>query len=171
MLPLDLTVNLLFIGDIFASPGRRIVADHLQDIVEANPDELVSIVAEPCAHCWADPLALAAVLDRGEIPDTTSPQEDCKHCKGHGARRVVITPTDQLSPSARKLLKSVRQKPDGTIEVHMHDQLAASDQLNRMQGAYIERSVSVTAHVHVEPLKDMTPAEIAEMIVQQKRIG
>jgi 2',3'-cyclic-nucleotide 2'-phosphodiesterase len=29
-------MNLLFIGDIFASPGRRIVADHLQDIVETN---------------------------------------------------------------------------------------------------------------------------------------
>jgi len=29
-------VNLLFIGDIFASPGRRIVADHLADIVETN---------------------------------------------------------------------------------------------------------------------------------------
>ena len=29
-------MNLLFIGDIFASPGRRIVADHLADIVETN---------------------------------------------------------------------------------------------------------------------------------------
>src|SRR5262252_1344455 len=49
MLPLDLTVNLLFIGDIFASPGRRIVADHLQDIVEANRIDLVIANAENAA--------------------------------------------------------------------------------------------------------------------------
>src|SRR5207302_10940180 len=30
------SMNILFIGEIFGSPGRRIVADHLQDIVEAN---------------------------------------------------------------------------------------------------------------------------------------
>lgn len=98
------------------------------------------------------------------------PHESCPRCKGEGVQRVRVTPTDRLSPSALALLKGIRQKPDGTIEVMMHDQLAASDQLNRMQGAYIDRSVSVTAHVHVEPLRDMTPAEIAEMILQQKRI-
>ena len=49
MLPLDLTVNLLFIGDIFASPGRRIVADHLQDIVESNQIDLVIANAENAA--------------------------------------------------------------------------------------------------------------------------
>jgi len=49
MLPLDLIVNLLFIGDIFASPGRRIVADHLQDIVEANRIDLVIANGENAA--------------------------------------------------------------------------------------------------------------------------
>ena len=29
-------MHILFIGDIFAAPGRRIVADHLQDIRETN---------------------------------------------------------------------------------------------------------------------------------------
>jgi len=33
-------MNILFIGDIFASPGRAIVADHLQDIVETNHIDL-----------------------------------------------------------------------------------------------------------------------------------
>jgi hypothetical protein len=36
----------------------------LQEIVEANPDELVSVIAEPCKDCWPD-LARAAALDRG----------------------------------------------------------------------------------------------------------
>ncbi len=33
-------MNILFIGDIFAAPGRRIVADHLQDIVQTNQIDL-----------------------------------------------------------------------------------------------------------------------------------
>jgi hypothetical protein len=42
-------MNILFIGDIFASPGRRIVADHLQDIVETNAIELAIANAENAA--------------------------------------------------------------------------------------------------------------------------
>jgi 2',3'-cyclic-nucleotide 2'-phosphodiesterase len=34
-------MNILFVGDIFASPGRRIVADHLHDIVATNAIDLV----------------------------------------------------------------------------------------------------------------------------------
>jgi metallophosphoesterase (TIGR00282 family) len=33
-------MNILFIGDIFGSPGRRIVADHLQDIIKTNRIDL-----------------------------------------------------------------------------------------------------------------------------------
>jgi metallophosphoesterase (TIGR00282 family) len=42
-------MNILFIGDIFASPGRRIVADHFQDIVEANRIDLAIANAENAA--------------------------------------------------------------------------------------------------------------------------
>jgi 2',3'-cyclic-nucleotide 2'-phosphodiesterase len=42
-------MNILFIGDIFASPGRRIVADHLQDIVETNRIDLAIANAENSA--------------------------------------------------------------------------------------------------------------------------
>ncbi|HJT89103.1 MAG TPA: TIGR00282 family metallophosphoesterase [Bryobacteraceae bacterium] len=42
-------MNILFIGDIFASPGRRIVADHLQDIVETNAIDLAIANAENAA--------------------------------------------------------------------------------------------------------------------------
>lgn len=129
----------------------------LQDIIEADPGEVFRIVTEPCAFCWRDPLALAAAFDQaiasGEpLPDTKAPQPDCPRCRGHGQQRVVVTDTDQLSVSARKLLRSVRQKASGEIEVRLHDQLAASDQLNRMQGSYIERSVTLNAHVAVKPL-------------------
>jgi metallophosphoesterase (TIGR00282 family) len=42
-------MNILFIGDIFASPGRRIVADHLQDIIETNRIDLAIANAENSA--------------------------------------------------------------------------------------------------------------------------
>jgi len=42
-------MNILFVGDIFGSPGRRIVADHLQDIVQANHIDLTIANGENAA--------------------------------------------------------------------------------------------------------------------------
>jgi metallophosphoesterase (TIGR00282 family) len=42
-------MNILFIGDIFASPGRRIVVDHFQDIVQTNRIDLAIANAENAA--------------------------------------------------------------------------------------------------------------------------
>jgi len=42
-------MNILFIGDIFGSPGRRIVADHLQDIATTNSIDLIIANGENAA--------------------------------------------------------------------------------------------------------------------------
>ncbi len=42
-------MHILFIGDIFAAPGRRIVADHLQDIRQTNHIDLAIANAENSA--------------------------------------------------------------------------------------------------------------------------
>jgi hypothetical protein len=42
-------MHILFVGDIFASPGRRMLADHLADIVEANHVDLAVANAENAA--------------------------------------------------------------------------------------------------------------------------
>jgi len=55
-------MNILFIGDIFASPGRRIVADHLQDIVEANRIDLTIANAENAAGGFGLTPAIAEEL-------------------------------------------------------------------------------------------------------------
>src|SRR5689334_19557546 len=55
-------MNILFIGDIFASPGRRIVADHLQDIVETNAIDLAIANAENAAGGFGITPALAEDL-------------------------------------------------------------------------------------------------------------
>jgi metallophosphoesterase (TIGR00282 family) len=55
-------MNILFIGDIFASSGRRIVADHLQDMVETNRIELAVANAENAAGGFGITPALAEEL-------------------------------------------------------------------------------------------------------------
>jgi len=42
-------MNILFIGDIFGAPGRRIVTDHLQDIIAVNQIDLAIANAENSA--------------------------------------------------------------------------------------------------------------------------
>jgi 2',3'-cyclic-nucleotide 2'-phosphodiesterase len=42
-------VKILFIGDIFGAPGRRIVADHVEDIVKSNQIDLAIANAENAA--------------------------------------------------------------------------------------------------------------------------
>jgi len=55
-------MNILFIGDIFASSGRRIVADHLRDIVETNRIELAIANAENAAGGFGVTPAVAEEL-------------------------------------------------------------------------------------------------------------
>ena len=55
-------MNILFIGDIFASPGRRIVADHLQDIIESNGIDLAVANAENAAGGFGITPAIAEEL-------------------------------------------------------------------------------------------------------------
>jgi metallophosphoesterase (TIGR00282 family) len=55
-------MNILFIGDIFASPGRRIVADHLRDIVQTNKIDLAIANAENAAGGFGITPAIAEEL-------------------------------------------------------------------------------------------------------------
>src|ERR1017187_8349295 len=55
-------MNILFVGDIFASPGRRIVADHVQDIIEANRIDLAIANAENAAGGFGITPAIAEEL-------------------------------------------------------------------------------------------------------------
>ncbi|MEO8019726.1 MAG: terminase small subunit [Pseudomonadota bacterium] len=152
----------------------------LQDIVEADPGELVRTVNEACRYChgvnhlyqWTVDEFCAACDDaertgkplptcEGGLGFTphAEPHEECGHCHGDGVTRVVITPTEKLSPSARRLLKSIRQKATGEIVLTLHDQLAAADMLNKMAGVYVDRSVSLNVNANLPAPKDLTPEQ------------
>ncbi|HTS25961.1 MAG TPA: TIGR00282 family metallophosphoesterase [Bryobacteraceae bacterium] len=55
-------MNILFIGDIFGAPGRRIVADHLQDIIQTNRIDLAIANAENAAGGFGITPAIAEDL-------------------------------------------------------------------------------------------------------------
>jgi 2',3'-cyclic-nucleotide 2'-phosphodiesterase len=65
-------MNLLFIGDIFASPGRQIVADHLSDIVETNHIDLSIANAENAAGGFGVTPAIAEELFAAGLDVLTS---------------------------------------------------------------------------------------------------
>jgi metallophosphoesterase (TIGR00282 family) len=55
-------VKILFIGDIFGSPGRRVVADHVEDIVKSNQIDLAIANAENAAGGFGITPAIAEDL-------------------------------------------------------------------------------------------------------------
>jgi metallophosphoesterase (TIGR00282 family) len=55
-------MNILFIGDIFGAPGRRIVADHLQDMIATNGIDLAIANAENSAGGFGITPAIAEDL-------------------------------------------------------------------------------------------------------------
>ena len=83
-------------------------------IAGADPSELVKVKWFPCSACWE------GAEDSAQMPINPL----CSRCKGEGQKIVSITPTDQLSPAARRLYAGAKQGKEG-IEIKMHDQLGA----------------------------------------------
>jgi hypothetical protein len=140
----------------------------LFDIAEADPCEIARVVAAPCKHCWPD-LVYAAAVERYmasvsgpsplTCPDTDAPRPDCR--KGPH-ERVELTPSEQWSGRARRLVKSVKQKVSGEIVVEMHDQLAASAQLASLAGWVVDRNLNLNANI---PAGAALPAATPESVL------
>lgn len=141
----------------------------LRLIVTANPEELTRVVREPCDLCWPEAevaRAFAAyftpcelVEERPDLPDTKRPRNSCERCHGSGYARVVLTPTDELSPAGRALFKGASQNEKGVIEIETHDQMAAAEMLNKLQSAYVTRSLNINANMAVHAARDANPAD------------
>ena len=145
----------------------------LRNIVAADPDELSKIVSEPCGNCWTDEAVAKAYAahfsvveefdDRPPLPDQSKPRRDCTHCSGAGISRVVLTPTDELSPEARALFRGAKQNDKGVIEILTHDKMVAADMLNRMQGVYISKSLNLNINANVQAARDVPPEDAARL--------
>ena len=132
-----------------ATRDVRAYLQRLADIASANPGEIARVVIESC-RVDAQAAALdAAAAENAPMPDLTQPRPSCERCGGLGVRRVELRPTDELSGSARALLKSARQKADGSIEVHMHDQLAATRLLAELSGWLVTQNANLNLNATV----------------------
>lgn len=100
---------------------------------------------------------------RPALPDSKKPRAECKHCRGEGYARVVLTPTDELSPGGRALFKGAKQNDKGVIEIQMHDQAAALDMLNKMHSSYVTRSLNMNVNAAVHPARDATPEDALKL--------
>jgi phage terminase small subunit len=163
----------------------------LEEMAGADLNELVQLVVGACrscwgeggAHQWRDDAEYARACDEAMATGTSlpsmaggfgyrferEPNPECSQCDGAGIQRVRFTNTGDLSPGVRRLFRGIELFPDGSIKrVLLHDQMAARVELHRLKGMHIERSVSVTAHVPVPPLKDMSPEAALEYLESLK---
>jgi phage terminase small subunit len=142
---------------IAAGVTAAAVVAELYDIATADPTEHCRTVVDCCRHCYgiehrcqwtpgeyrrAFEKALSEGKPAPEIQGGLSfnpnlpPVESCSECFGRGTVTVIHTPSAKVSPAARRLLASVKQSKDGSVEIKMHDQLKALELLGRYAGAF-----------------------------------
>lgn len=151
--------------------AKELMQDYA-DIANADPNELVSVVADSCRYChgiehryqWRSiaefaSLCAIAIAEKRNPPtdeggygfdEKVDPALDCPSCFGRGTQYVVLHDTRKLSAGARKLYKGAKQKGDGSIEVMMHDQQEARASLGKLFGLF-------TGGIGETPVRD-TPA-------------
>lgn len=154
----------------------------LEEMVEADVGELVRLKQGSCRWChgvagfyqWRDmaeyETALTAAINKQKEPPEMiggfdyrfdrPPNPDCAKCEGEGLQRVFLADTESISPGARRLYKGIECNPDGSVKkVLLHDQLAARQELHRVRGMHIERSLSVNVSGRLPDAKDIAGSE------------
>jgi phage terminase small subunit len=137
----------------------------LWDIINADPNELVSLKLGCCRYChgeghqkqWKEHEYFAEIdrVDRFNAargnkqaeelyPDigggfgfdeSAPPVDDCPACNGQGEPRIVLKDTEHLSPGARALYGGVQQTNTG-LKVILADKLKALEMLARIHGGF-----------------------------------
>lgn len=145
------------------------------DIADADPNELSSTVIDCCRYCngidhafqWVNPeefqRAQAKAIEStpadkpvqlptdeggyGFHPSNT-PSHSCPSCFGRGVLNAQFGDSRKLSPQARKLFAGVKQGANGQLEIKMHCQMKAREQLARVMGYFKDGAIPV---VPVQP--------------------
>ena len=176
-----------------AEVSAALVISELYQVAMADPRELMRVETDCCRHCfgidhkyhWTAPeytRALNAALDAGKpAPDIEGgfgfdprrePHDDCPDCFGRGVERISVTPSRKLSKAAAKLLASIKQAKDGSIELKTRDQDAALIALGRVVGAFKDRqelSGPGGGPLQLQPVpnfKAMTDDELREILAR-----
>lgn len=143
------------ITKIPATKSAARMIHELEEVCDADPNELVRIVVKPCLGCWPE----------GFVED--EPNEHCAACGGRGNRQTILADTAHVSPGARRLYKGVELYPDGSVKkLLIHDQMAARYELHRLKGLHIERSLSVSAHMNVPSMAEVvaSPEDVEKFL-------
>jgi phage terminase small subunit len=145
-----------------ADVDAALVISELREVALADPRDLVSLHRGACRYChgiehdyqWTqgeyrnemhkaqadNPNAPAPPFRGGLGYDfTREPAGDCPECRGFGTERVFVKDTRKLSRGAAKLIASIKQTRDGSIELKHRDQDGALLALGKVCGIFVDR--------------------------------
>jgi hypothetical protein len=126
-----------------AKSADRLIYE-LEEMCDADPNELIRVERRPCLGCWP-------FEQRHEEPN-----ESCIACEGNGESKVFLADTTKVSPGARRLFKGVELDQGGGIKkLILHDQMAARIELHKIKGLHIERSLNVNVNRNLPAVKDI----------------
>lgn len=126
-----------------AKSAERLIFE-LEEMVDADPNELISVVRGRCLGCWP-----AGTL-------TKEPNPDCVACAGDGVQQVVLADTTKVSPGARRLFKGVELDQNGFVKkLLLHDQMAARIELHKLKGLHIDRSVNLNVNKNLPSVGEL----------------
>lgn len=183
----------LNLGVAGASETLLKIQGMLWDVINADPNELVSLKVGCCRHChgighayqwreseYLDLLAKVEANNRNPnrkcdqaLPDmsggwdfdeTVSPDPECPQCDGAGVPRVVLKDTEHLTPGARALYGGVKQTNTG-IQIIMADKMKALEMLARIHGGFNDnlKVSGVLQTLNKVIDADMDPNEAAQL--------
>lgn len=130
------------------------------EIAYTDPNELISVRAGACRHCWGvggayqwkerEYLEAVTAWEKkpsSDMPDPSGgfgyrfaadPNPECEECEGEGISRLVPKDTTKLSAGAKHLYRGAQQTKDG-MKILFADKDGALDKLSRILGAYDDR--------------------------------
>jgi hypothetical protein len=141
-----------------AKSATRLIFE-LEEMCDADPNELIQVTYRPCLGCYP----AGIILDE--------PNSDCTACAGQGDRVVVLADTTKVSAGARRLFKGVELDQWGHVKkLLLHDQMAARVELHKLKGLHIERSYNLNVNKNLPNVGEMVndPTEMDKYLESLK---
>lgn len=181
-----------------AEVDAAMVISELAAVALADSRDLVSLHRGACRWCFGldgdrmwtqgeylsaryaalaeDPNVAAPPIRGGIGYDfTREPAANCAECRGFGTERVFVKDTRKLSRGAAKLIASIKQSKDGSIELKHRDQDGALLALGKVCGVFVDRQehsgpgggpIGLTA----VPLNTLSNQQLEEILRRSGRV-